>query len=87
MNRTCLILNRTALILNGAYLLYKLVTLFSPAGAAFLSGEAGAIGVIGGADGPTAIFIAGNLLRYYLPLLLLLAFNTVTFLINIRSSR
>jgi len=43
--------------------------------------EAGAVGIIGGADGPTAIFLSGKLL-FMVPYIFLIGANIIVVLLN-----
>ncbi len=62
-----LIANPRMLLLGGAAQLGVLFTFFCAAFMGFQNGEAAAISIIGGADGPTAIFLASSLAPELLP--------------------
>lgn len=49
----------------------------------FMEPEVGAIGIIGGADGPTALFISFKLVKH-IPLLSLIVLNSVIIAVNIK---
>jgi oxaloacetate decarboxylase beta subunit len=62
-----LIANPRTLILGGAAQLGVLVTAFvAVASGVFMLGEAASIGIIGGADGPTSIFLSNKLAKHLL---------------------
>lgn len=50
-------------------------------GVAVYMGEKSSIGVIGGADGPTAVFVAGSLGSWVVPLLVVIVLLLVVILI------
>ncbi len=61
-----LIANPKSLLLGAAAQIGIFVTFLGASALGFTSGEAGAIGIIGGADGPTAIFVTSALAAHLL---------------------
>jgi Na+-transporting methylmalonyl-CoA/oxaloacetate decarboxylase beta subunit len=84
MKKYAKMMNYAVVVINVSVLLFQIFWKCLPIVRAIVSNEALAIGVIGGADGPTTIFLAGAWPFYDILFLLLLVINVVAGIVNIR---
>lgn len=70
-----LIANPKSMIIGAAAQVGIFITYFGARLLGFTSAEAGAIGIIGGADGPTAIYVTKKLADYLLPSIAIAAYS------------
>ena len=70
-----LIANPKSILLGAAAQLGVFLTFFGAIALGFINCEASAIGIIGGADGPTAIFVTKTLAQHLLPAIAIAAYS------------